>query len=324
MTAARSIPAALTALAAALALSACAGADQGALTYEDSPLNAYLSGAYAERDQAYWDDFQRQVEELSAECMAEQGWEYVPVDYSQTGGGVSFDGEEWKPDEREWVEQYGYGAVRYPGYEEMNTPIVDGPEFVDPNADYLATLSESEVTAYYEALYGPTPSEEDMESGSFEWRWEDSGCNGWATHELQGEDPMQSDEFAPLMTAMQEFWESQSSAPAIAELDRAWSTCMAEQGEPGFTQRFEAQDSIYTELNAVYETQTEGIDLDDPALVAIWEREVALALIDLDCRERTDYTQEQLRLQFEAEEQFITDHQAELDALKAAIETAKS
>ena len=44
-------------------------------------------------------------------------------------------------------------------------------EQVDPNADYVASLSESEQMAFYEALHGPMPDEDEMsEGGEFEGR----------------------------------------------------------------------------------------------------------------------------------------------------------
>jgi hypothetical protein len=44
---------------------------------------------------------------------------------------------------------------------------------------------------------------------------------------------------------------------------------------------------------------------------------------DLGCREKTDYRQQQLKIQFAAEEQFIADHKEELDALKARAEQSQ-
>lgn len=47
---------------------------------------------------------------------------------------------------------------------------------------------------------------------------------------------------------------------------------------------------------------------------------VALALVDLDCRQQTDYRARHLRIQFDLEQRFVDDHQEELTALKARAE----
>ena len=53
---------------------------------------------------------------------------------------------------------------------------------------------------------------------------------------------------------------------------------------------------------------------------ALGEREIEIALVDLDCRTKTSYTEEALKIQFDLEERFIADNKAELEAFKAAAE----
>ena len=110
------------ALAAAVVLTAgltaCSGpAAGGAPDPMDSPLNKYMSamwgGDLSEKEQqARFDKENKQREELIAECMAEEGFEYIPV---VQNGGMVFSGDEWDPEDREWVAQYGYGMVNVPG-----------------------------------------------------------------------------------------------------------------------------------------------------------------------------------------------------------------
>lgn len=309
-------------LATALALSGCGllpGGD-AELTYEDSPLSAYFNsqGDMSEDEmQAHFVEQQTKVEELVAACMAEEGFEYIPVDQSQNGG-IVFDGEEWDPESREWVEQYGYGAINYPGRDTQPDP---GTEWVDPNQDYVESLSDSERNAYYEVLHGPQPTEEELnDDGSWEYDPENAGCYGSAQLDVQGTDPFSSDEHKPLMDALNEFYTDLQNAPALSDLNAAWSTCMTAAGYSGFTAQFDAQNSVYEELNQYWETMTGEFVEDDPELLAIGEREIELALADLDCREETDYRQESLRIQFDLERAFIEEHKAELEALKAALD----
>lgn len=287
----------------------------------DSPLSSYLNGQAdmsEEEMQEHFTEQQQEIEELVAACMTDEGFEYVPVDQSQNGG-ISFSGDEWNPDDREWVEQYGYGAVNFPG---RDTPVDPEQEFVDPNQDYVMSLSGSEQAAYYETLYGPQPTEEEMnEDGGYEYDPLNAGCYGSAQQEVQGADPYSAEENKPLMDALNEFYTDLQNHPALAELNADWSSCMADAGFSGFATQPDAQNSIYDDINAYYESQTEPVE-DDPELAAIGERELDLALADLDCREETDYRQESLRIQFELEEQFVQEHKAELEALKTALEEA--
>ncbi len=289
------------------------------LDWEDSPLSTYLNSQEGMSEEEMNEHFaaqQQEVEEFVAECMSEEGFEYIPVDQSQTGSIIS-SGDEWDPESREWVEEYGYGAINFPGRDDQPDP---GTEFVDPNQEYVASLSESEMAVYYETLYGPQPTEEELnEDGSYEYDPENAGCYGRAQLEVAGGDPYSSEEFKPIVEAINEFYMGLATAPALSELNAAWSSCMAAAGYPGFATQSDAQNSIYDELNAYYEGMGEYIE-DDPALDEIQEREIALALADLDCRESTDYRQESLRVQFELEEEFVQEHKAELEAFKAALQ----
>lgn len=289
------------------------------LDWEDSPLGTYLNSQQGMSEEEMNDHFaaqQQEVEEFVAECMTEEGFEYIPVDQSQNGAVIS-SGDEWDPESREWVEEYGYGAVNFPGRDDQPDP---GTEFVDPNQEYVESLSESEIAVYYETLYGPQPTEEELsEDGSYEYDPENAGCYGRAQLEVGGGDPYSSEEFKPLVDAINDFYTDLGTNPALTDLNAAWSSCMAAAGYPGFATQSDAQNSIYDELNAYYEDQTEYVE-DDPALDEIQEREIALALVDLDCRESTDYRQQSLRVQFQLEEQFVQEHKAELEAFKVALQ----
>lgn len=302
-------------------LAGCTAADGSADSAENSPLTEYFSAFYGgemseEEQQAQFEKQNKQREELVAQCMQDEGFEYIPAPSTMTFSS----GTEWKPEDREFVAQWGYGAVKYPDADEQPDPEQMTP---DPNADYVTALSESEQAAYYKALYGPSPSEEEMsEDGSYEYNWETAGCNGWADHEINGDDPLQSDEFADLMDAVTKFYENAASLPAIADLDREWAACMDAAGYPGFAAQADAQNSIFDELNGMYENMTEA-GPDQATMDDIHKREVDLALADLDCRKETDYRAKYQKAQFDAEEQFIADHKTELEAMKAAAEQAR-
>lgn len=325
----RRTSAALSAFTAlTLLLAGCSGSDEDpAATEQDSPLTQYMSAVYGgdlspEEQERQFAEQQAQREELVAQCMQDEGFEYTPD--TQSSSFVSSDGTEWEPDDREWVEQYGYGAVNSPFTEEPPAPE---EEYVDPNGDYVASLSESEQAAFYEALYGPGIAEEEMsEDEVYEYDWQTAGCQGAAQHEVDGEDLSQSAEFKSLFDAINEFYEGMQSWPGMVELDGEWAACMEAAGHGGFTTQFDAQNSVYEDLNAIYEAEapTDETEMsgepDQAARDALAEREVELALADLDCREETDYRDRSTELNREAEQQFVDDHESELEAMKAAAE----
>lgn len=332
--------AAVAAAALALSLAGCSGVpgDEG-LSYEDSPLNEYLSAAWGgdlspEEQQKQFEDQQRQQEELMAECMAEEGFEYEPN--LQNGAMmVSGDDIEWEPEKKAWVEKYGYGMINSPFNEQEGPDPME--DYVDPNQDYIESLSESEQEAYFETAYGASPTEEELgEDGSYEYKWEDAGCQGWAQHELQGDDPWQADEFADLRTKMEELWGSTQESAEFKELNAQWSACMEDGGEPGFTSQMEAQQSISDEQSKIFEAAygdgTTPVDMESPDFVdpnespemkALGEREIALALVDLECRTKTSFLEQSLKIQFALEEKFIAENKADLEAFKAAAEQNK-
>lgn len=335
----------------ALLLAGCSGApgesSGGGLSHDDSPLAVYLEAAWGsgmsqeERDKEMADT-NRRIEDLVAACMKDEGFDYVPVVYDPSDdAGVEF---EWEPEKREWVEEYGYGI--------MNDPFLAAnggelEEYTDANTAYVDSLSESERAAYMEALYGPMIEDED-EAAMSDYDWTTAGCYGEAQHETSGDEAAYEEQFTDLFEKINELWEKQQKAPETAALDAEWAQCMDAAGAPGFTKQSDALDSISkatVDLQSEYAASADGDSSGDAAVSKdaalsedaavttpdlsetpdgkkLAERELALALIDLDCREQTDYVQESLRIQFAIEERFIAENKAELEAFKAAAEQA--
>ncbi|KNC18943.1 hypothetical protein AC792_09620 [Arthrobacter sp. RIT-PI-e] len=314
-------------LGGSLLLAGCASSEE-TTTAEESPLTQYFSAAYGgdlspeEQEEQFRED-NREREELVAQCMTEEGFEYIP----NVQNASFMSGGEWEPDSREWVAQYGYGMINYPGRDE---PVPEEEQYVDANQDYIESLSESEQTAFFEALHGPMPDEEAMMSDEpMEYDWTTAGCFGWAENERGGgEDPFSTEEHKPLMDAMDEFYQNTMDSPELAEIDAAWSSCMSDAGHPGFSAQYDAQTSINEASNALYESSAgaapeEMVMPDEAAMADLGEKEIELALADLDCREETDYRERQQEVQFEQEQQFVDDHQDQLEALKADIEQGR-
>lgn len=335
------------AVAAVVSLAGCGQIGGGTLSYEDSPLSTYLSAAWGggidvsvEEQQKQLDDQNREIEELTAACMKEAGFEYIP---NTSNGATIMSGDDlWQPDKREWVAQYGFGIFNNP-YNEQDMGSTE--EYVDPNQEYVASLSESEQSAYYVTLSGEGVTEEQANDPDFDWSTMDNGCQGEASEQVYNSSAQEDlyAQYEPLMDRMSELYTTVQSSAELKELDREWAACMADNGQTGYTRQSELTEKLYEVQNAFYEEQStayEDFDFEnateaeiaaldaasDPSSTPEWkqqaEEEIELALVDFDCREKLDYTNKSLRLQFDAEEKFIADNKAELEAFRAAAEQA--
>jgi hypothetical protein len=313
------------AVAASLALSACSGGGGGGgdkLDANKTPLTEYYEAMYGGYDEKEQIAKQKESEELVAVCMSKEGFEYTPVDQSQY---MQFSEEDMEDRNTEkWVAANGYGMTLSP--EEQEKQNEQSEQFVDPNQPYVEALSPGEQTAYYEVLYGPGPTEEEMAAmedgeGGFEYNWETAGCQGAAQHEINGEDVTQSDKYKPLMDELNTVWEKVQKDPKITKLDAGWSACMADAGFSDLKKKEDAMTLVNEASNAYYETLTDAPD--DAKLAELRENEIAVALADFKCGEKLDYQDTMLAVQFDVERQFIDDHKSELDAMIADVEQGK-
>lgn len=320
--------AASLATAVTLGLSACSGGassrsagDSTADGAADSPLEAYLSGVWGdelspEEQEAENAEMNRRIEEAVADCMTEQGFDYVPfIAPSVTGDDV-----EWLPDDRDWVAQYGYGIATSP------YPTGQGVDLdSDPNEEYAQSLSESERQAYYEALHGPSPDEEAMADGQVEYDWTTAGCYGEAQHDAQSDEADVFERYDELFEQIGALYEQVEKAPELGEADAAWSQCMTDEGRPGFDRQADAEASIseaYDDLWADVD-ESGADDIDQAASDELADTEIDLALDDLACREKTGFADVRASVTAELEQRFIDEHEAELEALKADVEQAR-
>lgn len=315
------------ALLSALALSACSSAGGsagggGKLSYDDSPLGKYTSALWGGMDQEKADKEAAEIQKLVVACMKKEGFEYIPD--TQNGAMVDFDFEERETEK--WVAANGYG---------MSMDSGTGEEYVDPNQDYLASLSAGEQTAYYEVLYGPGPSEEEMaamEAGesTYTYDWKTSGCNGAAQHEIQGEQGQAYDDpkYAALFEKMNSLYTKAAENPEMKKLDADWADCMADAGYSDFKTKSAAVQSISDAQNALYEeagvdADGNSLEIDQAAKDELKQKEIDVALADFKCSEKSDYMQKALAVQFKLEEQFVSDNKSELDAMLAEYAQGK-
>lgn len=174
----------LTAMSGCGALNSGSGSDGDSDSDSgSSPLAEWLGYSgdpVAQREQDL------KIEEAIAKCMREEGFEYQPVDYgSQPGGGA----DQFSDD---FGKEHGYGIMY--NYETYEGAEDDGASFVDPNEDYVGSLSGEEQNAYYAALYGDFAIEEPSDVEEDEVvsapTLEEQGCSGKGRKEVVGDDPI--------------------------------------------------------------------------------------------------------------------------------------
>ena len=311
----RSVPFTVAAaVGALLLLSACSGSDSGGdgdgrgsggsssgsdagrdSAAKESPLHAYTKSIPSDNA----DDSakrHKKAQNIIASCMQEAGFEYTPQDLP--GQPASLDGAE-AMGPVEWAEKYGYGWSASPESE------IGEEEIVNPDADYLAAMSESESAAYSLALFGEQ-QDVDAESG---WDWTKGGCYAKANHEVYSnlnaayEDPA----FEDLHEEQRRMFEKVPDDPRLAAVNAEWSACMSEAGFD-FAKVSEAHDSIAEAYAALPETTDETTSAD------LTKKEMATAIADAKCQEEVGYPEKAQEVQFALEQEFIDTHKAELDA----------
>lgn len=215
---------------------------------------------YASQDpqeaQAQYMDEEARRQELIRACMAGEGFDYTPV----VPPDESF--QAWDPgDEEEFAKTQGFGITTWYGNEDA---FDRGIEWEDPNQEMVEAMSETEQTAYYEALYGT--EEEQMEGSTTEIDPETGeeyitsegfgfGCEGEASTEIWGDQAQTSDLWEEIGPEMDALYERIQADPRIVELDEQWAACMADAGYE------------YESLNQMYETVYEDFQQRFDAIV---------------------------------------------------------
>ena len=326
-----------TTVALAFTLVGCSNGPSGSAD-EEGPLSQYLSALWEgeEWSDEKWEQQQLEVEELVAACMQKEGFDYQPN--VQTDGGVFIgDGDEIDWGSEEFIKQYGYGLVEWPGADEM--PDFDpGGEYFDPNQEYIDSLSESEQQAFYETLWG---SEEELteeqlleleETGGYTSDWTQQGCYGAAQHVVYEEDNSVMDayedpEFADLFASMEQVWsavwDEENKHEEIVKLDREWGDCMSDAGVTGYASSMDAQMVLSDELNMLYSggNDDEWVEPSKDELDSFKEHEIEVALADFECKKKTKYDETVQRITFDLEEKFVSENKPQLDALLAKYAT---
>ena len=333
-------------------LAACSGGGDGAPTDDEKPIT--INSILGMPDYAHVDPGAREqaIEELIASCMANEGWEYLPVNYPDINAPAEYADE----DELERIEREGLG-VAYAALRQDEAPLesLDAwADFVDPNVAYVESLSETERAAYDDSLYGPeaerlaaTVTVTDAITGEqIGLVTEPLGCSGQAFEEVDGSDPFQDPNLQEaLIRYYDELAQRADADPRLIEMNRDWSACMKEAGF-AFDDIGSFNDKAYEEFRErVGEVvgqdsgATPPVDLPEDAagprevertaltpeqregLEAVLADEIRVAKAQYTCSK--DMTEEMARVWAEIEERFALEHESELKELLASVATEK-
>jgi hypothetical protein len=310
-----------------------------------TPLSAFFTtgsnGQPSDADrEAAANDFGRQ-EQILADCMREQGFEYIPRDYNQSIDAKVKNAEAYDLPPDQYAERWGYGISTIDA-SQFEAEVPD-----DPNSAILSTLSPAARSAYDKAMLGfDTSTEGGLMSlnpdGSFSARPIGStldskvpdGCSSRAMRAVYGEDfdrpnKAASAEFDGLNEEMGALWDRVVNDPRVSNAKKGWGDCMADAGHPEATDPDNGAQLVITRFSALY-----GVDADhfkevragmkgathqpDPAALAeLQNYERSLAVADRRCK--TPYDDAVFTVQTDVENRFIDEHRAELERYRDSL-----
>lgn len=325
----------------------------------EQTLAAYFgwdTGANPEESEAQYREQEARIQESIRLCMAEEGFEYIPMEPPADSFVVD------DTTQVDWAAAQGFGITTWVGNEGATTDTTTAEEWVDPNQEIVEAMSESERNAYYEALYGSEEEQQaemttevDPETGEEIQMMSGygPGCQGEAYQAEYGNQEDLWTELGPELEAMNE---RIMADPRIVALDTEWSACMADKGytyesqnamyeavykdfqarldaivgpNGGYIDPFEGwtedeinaffEEKTEDEINAFYEqAQNQTPDYDVAALEALQQEEIDLAVAAAECQ--GDWEEVYMEVSAEYEGEFIAANQAKLDEIKASLD----
>lgn len=170
---------------------------------------------------------QQRVQELVAECMAQEGFEYVPAAAPQSDFFYS------DPFDADFAREHGFGITT--SFDMAGKALhgsIAGADWSDPNSEIVDALSESERAAYHETLYGEASSvgtRLDPDTGEVEEFSDlgDLGCMGQAQSEVWEDDKL---DVIFEQLDLDSMYERVEADPRMLAFIEDWSDCMNGRG----------------------------------------------------------------------------------------------
>lgn len=229
-------------------------------------------------DRAAVEERQSRVEAAIHDCMAAQGFEYVPVDPVAQRAAITGAG---RLSEEDFLKQFGYGITTLFGRATVQS---------DPNEGIRAGLNDPDRAAYDRALFGENPGAtfaQAIEDGDFTTL---GGCTKQATDQVFGG----ADTLTTLQSKLDQLDEAIVGDQRMVRAIEDWATCMASAGyryqdpedvNADLTERLQQIVGPGTQPGATQPPRP-GTTYDMAALQALQRDEVAVVAADLDCEGR--------------------------------------
>ncbi|MFV0523856.1 MAG: hypothetical protein ACK5RL_05090 [Acidimicrobiales bacterium] len=331
----RRVPGLAAAVAAVLIGTAACSSDPGssgggeaAGEVDPGPIAEFLGlddAAGGDGEQRYLEE-ERNRQEFIRQCMAEQGFEYVPVDPPEP----SSSGTELDWGTREWTETYGFGLSTLMFTQESVGPDLVGVDFgtvlaepPDPNQEAMDQMDESERAAYQDALYGGGLTyDESMTDEELQAEADTDpaglGCEGRAYSEATSSNEEQF--YTDFGDELDDLYQRVESDPRIVEAQTEVDACVGERGLD-YTSEEEFTTAVLPEL-AEMGTSSESTDaFDEPILsdadreklAGIQADEIELALAVEDCGGGRTMMGLAREVSAEYEQEFLDEHAGELE-----------
>jgi hypothetical protein len=223
------------------------------------------------------------VEALIAQCMREQGFEYIPADYRTVRRGMNADKVLPGMDEEEFAEEYGFGlATLYTG---APPQLVEGysPGRVglgERNVQIFKNLSPADQVAYNRALLGENTDATFAVAIEIENFSRCGGCTLKAVQQVFKPEQLKATYYNPLDQLI-------SNDPRMKAALRKYADGIAEAGFE-YTHPDEVEPDIRTRLHAITEGGSIPVDKLSPEQTAALkklqevERRVAVLTIELE------------------------------------------
>jgi len=216
-----------------------------------------------------------------AECMADAGFEYIPIDSEIFRDAMDARGTVSGLSDEEFVAQYGYGITTLPPTSDFR--------FGEENQAIFDDLSSEDQVAYGRTLVGENTQATYMNMLEGEDFLPAGGCTETAIKEVYTEEQLSPSFFNPFDALVEQ-------DPRMIAAQQAWSECMAEDGYD-YEMQGDPEDEFVERLDAITggadpNTLTGG---DKEALTELQGEERAIAKVDFDCAaEHIDAVEQQV------------------------------
>jgi hypothetical protein len=287
----------------------------------DPSTNASTGKSFEEAlglDQASMNAREAKVQEAVRTCMKAEGFDYIPVDPSQSGMRVRMGGPGGDVSAKDRKTK-GYGITT--GM--MAKRSSAGPGDSDPNGAIRDALSEADRRAYEVALHGPAAAQAMDESGgggirvrrqvggSKEAGGGDGGCFEKAQAKVPGGP-------GAVKSDLGEMEQRVDADPRLIQANKDWAACMADAGYTDFEQPKDAIDYVIGKLDELMGAvpQGDGVtkfaiggdDIDQAKLADLREEEITIAVADGRCVDKTGYAKTEAKVRDEAQQRFLDEH----------------